>query len=116
MFSIEKSCIFAAWFKTHENDNDNENRLKMNDKLTDWEKAVARVIWPGIGTNDDDWTPEGRELLRKQSKKMLDLCRQPLIDKAVAWLKANVVGWDMGKWPEYAPDFLDKFQQAMKED
>ena len=26
---MKKSCIFAAWFKTHENDNENENRLKM---------------------------------------------------------------------------------------
>lgn len=82
----------------------------MNDKLTDWEKAVARVIWPGIDTNDNDWTPEGRELLRKQSKKMLDLCLQPLIDKAISWLKEQdeIIG------VSFQEDFLERFKNYMK--
>ena len=44
MFSIEKSCIFAAWFKTHENENDNENRLKMKEQVNKFEELAKPLM------------------------------------------------------------------------
>ena len=53
----------------------------MNDKLTDWEKAVARELWPGIAV--DDMTPEGCKLTRIKAERLLALCRQQIEEQAI---------------------------------
>ena len=43
---MEKSCIFAAWFKTNENDNENENRLKMKaEEAIDILYKMDGMVW-----------------------------------------------------------------------
>lgn len=40
--------------------------------------------------------------------------KQQWIDKACEWLRHNMIGWDLGKYPEYAPNFIDDLKKAME--
>ena len=46
---MKKSCIFAAWFKTNENENANENRLKMKKIYAFLNNAVQHSVMGMIG-------------------------------------------------------------------
>ena len=46
---------------------------------------------------------------------MFDEEKQQLIEKACEWLRHNMIGWDLGKYHEYAPNFIDDLKKAMEE-
>ena len=50
----------------------------------------------------------------EEHDKELLQCKKDIIEKAVLWLKANMVGKDMGKYPMYSPDFTEFFKKAME--
>ena len=41
--------------------------------------------------------------------------KQLFIEKACEWLKKNMIGLDMGKYPMYSPNFINDFRKVMEE-
>ena len=54
--------------------------MKANE-LTDFEKAIARELWPGIAV--DDMTPEGCKLTRIKAERLLAICRQQIEEQTI---------------------------------
>lgn len=50
------------------------------EKLTEFEKQLARCEWRGIDVND--LTKEAKEFLHRDSKTLLDIARKDFIEKA----------------------------------
>jgi len=79
-----------------------------------------------------DGKTKGLDLLSERNKRCADLINiyklvemsalqamewkeQLFIEKACEWLKKNMIGLDMGKYPMYSPNFINDFRKVMEE-
>lgn len=78
------------------------------EKLTEFEKQLARCEWRGIDVND--LTKEAKEILHRDSKTLLDIARKQFIDKACEWLIRT-------QQHAILPDTtIERFRKAMEEE
>ena len=69
-----------------------------------WKDKERKELWRITRNHYQEWA---EEQIAKEKQK--------LIEKACEWLKKNMIGLDMGKYPMYSPNFINDFRKVMEE-
>ena len=98
------------------NKQDEEKVKELLDEVSR-DKFSGKVLLP-----DEPWhiveftSTQIRGAISDVALEMATWKEQQMIEKTIKWLRDNVVALDMGKYPEYAPDFIEKLKQALMEE